>query len=116
MKKKKKPGVKKKFTARELKQIRSKEPLTCGKCKLWNAREGVCTVVIVDKGEKFELQTKAKDPCMWDKMGVEVQRMRAYSDGKNGYIEYTEKSKDPDFPDYKRGVDPITGTEELSSE
>lgn len=105
-KKKKNP---KKRTVKELKQIRSKEPLTCGRCKLWNAKEKICTVVIVDKGEKFELQTNAKDPCMWDAMGVEVQRIRAFSDGKNGYIEYTEKAPDPHFPEYKRGVDPITG-------
>jgi hypothetical protein len=101
----------KKKTTKELKQIRKKSPLTCGKCRLWNSKEGICTVVIVDKGEKFELQTKAQDPCMWDAMGVEVHRIRAFSDGKDGFVEYTEGTEDPHFPDYKRGIDPIKGTQ-----
>jgi hypothetical protein len=38
----------------------------------------------------MELMTKPNDPCMWEKMGVPVQQIRAWSDGHNGYIEYTE--------------------------
>ncbi len=97
---------KKKKKKTVLKQIVRKEPLTCGKCKLWNKREGVCSVVIIDKGEKFELQTKSKDPCKWEEMGVDVQRMRMYSDGKNGYIEWTEDK------DTERGKDPFEGSKE----
>lgn len=93
---------KKKKTIKELKQIRKKNPLTCGKCKLWDFKEGVCKVVVIDKGEKFELQTKANDPCKWEQMGVDVQRMRIYSDGKNGTIEWTENENTD------RGIDPIT--------
>lgn len=44
-------------------------------------------VVVVAAGEKMELMTKPEDLCMWEKMGIGVQQIRAWSDGKNGYIE-----------------------------
>ena len=79
---------KKKLSPQQLKKTRKRKPLLCKNCKLYNAKEGVCSVVILDKGDKFELQTKPDDPCKWDEMGVEVNRIRAWSDGKDGHIEY----------------------------
>lgn len=83
-------------------KVIKKELLTCGKCKLWDSKEKICTVVIMDEGEKYELQTLAKDHCKWEEMGVDVQRMRAWSDGKDGFIEWTED------PNSERGIDPFT--------
>jgi hypothetical protein len=81
---------KKKVSLKQVKEMRKKNPLICKNCKLYNSKQGVCSVVVVDKGEKFELMTKPNDRCMWEKMGVPVQRIRAWSDGENGYIEYTD--------------------------
>lgn len=64
-----------------------KRILRCKDCKLYNKKEGVCMVVVVAAGEKMELMTKPEDLCMWEKMGIGVQQIRAWSDGKNGYIE-----------------------------
>jgi hypothetical protein len=88
---KKKP--KKKISLKQIKEIRKKKPLVCKDCKLYNAKQGICTVVVLDKGEKFELMTKPNDPCMWERMGVPVHRIRAWSDGENGYVEWTEDPK-----------------------
>jgi hypothetical protein len=74
--------------------MRAKNPLICKNCKLFDPKNSICTVVIIDKGEKMELMTKPNDPCMWEKMGVSVQQIRAWSDGKNGYIEYPDEKKD----------------------
>jgi hypothetical protein len=82
---------KKKVTLKQVKEIRKAKPLICKNCKLYDARNGVCSVAILDKGERLELMTKPNDPCMWEKMGVPVHRLRAWSDGENGYVEFTEE-------------------------
>ncbi len=78
----------------QIKEIRKKKPLVCKNCKLYDAKARICTVVILDKGQKLELMTEPNDPCMWERMGVEVQRIRAWSDGENGFIEWTEKPEE----------------------
>ncbi len=74
------------------KKKKKRLPLICKNCKLWNKDEKVCSVVIIHDGEKMELETKAEDRCKWEEMGVDVHRLRAWSDGKNGYLEYTDKN------------------------
>jgi ribosomal protein L32 len=86
MKKKKK----KKISLAQIKKLREKNPLLCKNCKLYDAAHRVCSVIVLDKGKKLELMAKPDDPCMWEKMGVPVHQIRAWSDGKNGYVEYTQ--------------------------
>jgi len=78
---------KKIITLKQLKELRKVKPLICKDCKLYNAKEKVCSVSIIHNGEYFELKTEPKDVCMWDKMGINVQRMRSWHDDKNGYLE-----------------------------
>lgn len=73
-----------------LKEYKKKNPLICKNCKLYDSKESVCSVVVLDKGEKLELMTKPNDLCMWEKLGVPVHRIRAWSDGKDGHIELDE--------------------------
>lgn len=61
----------------------------CKNCKLYNKKESVCTVTIVHEGEYYELPVKPNDPCIWEKEGIAVETMKAWSDGENGFIEYT---------------------------
>lgn len=82
---------KRQVSLQQIKDLRKKQPLICKNCKLYDSKNGVCSVVILDKGQKLELKTKPTDPCMWDAMGIEVHRMRAWSDGKNGYVEHTQE-------------------------
>lgn len=84
---------KKKITLKQVKEIRKAQPLKCGQCKLYDSKNRVCTVVVLDKGEKLELMTKPNDSCMWEKMGISVHRMRSWSDGENGYLEWTEEDQ-----------------------
>lgn len=74
--------------------MRKDKPLICKNCKLYDSKHKVCSVVVLDKGERLELMAQPNDPCMWEKMGVPVQRLRAWSDGKNGYLEWTELYED----------------------
>lgn len=59
----------------------------CRNCGLWDAKNGVCKVTIINEGEYYEISTQPNDPCVWDALGVEIQQMRVWSDGTNGYIE-----------------------------
>lgn len=85
---------KKKVTLQQIKEIRKKQPLICKNCKLYDSKQGVCSVTILDKGEKLELTTQPNDPCMWEKMGIAVHRLRSWSDGKHGYLEWTETKEE----------------------
>lgn len=85
---------KKKINLKQIKEIRKTKPLICKNCKLYDKENSVCSVVVLSEAEKLELMVKPNDPCMWEKMGVPVQRMRAWSDGKNGYLELTELFED----------------------
>ena len=63
----------------------------CKNCKLFDPKEGVCAVVVIHKGEHLELKTNSEDECHWIKNGIveNIQQLRAWSDGKQGYVEYT---------------------------
>lgn len=66
-----------------------KKQLKCKNCSLYNKKEGVCSVVIMHDGQKWEMKTKPNDNCAWIEHGIDIQGVRAWSDGENGYIEYT---------------------------
>jgi hypothetical protein len=76
------------------KNMKRKEPLRCKNCKLYDKKEGVCTVTVVRDGEKFELPTRPNDECFWEKNGVEIQEIKVWSDGKNGYVKTTDPNLD----------------------
>jgi hypothetical protein len=67
--------------------------IKCKDCALWKKEEKVCSVVVLLEGVKHEIKTEANDPCVWIKMGLEdeIQSIRTWSDGKDGYIETTEE-------------------------
>ena len=88
----------------------------CKNCKLFNHKESVCGVTVVCNGEHYELPVLPYDECHWEKIdkeiqeelenkikskeffksdliheldkSIEIQQMRIWSDGENGYIEY----------------------------
>lgn len=70
--------------------IEKERKLICKKCKLFNDKENVCSVVVVKDGEKFELKTHPNNECFWEKNNIEVQEIKIWSDGKDGYIEINE--------------------------
>ena len=61
----------------------------CKNCGLYNRAEGICGVTVIKEGEYLEVSTNPEDRCLWEEMGVEVEQVRIWSDGKNGYIERT---------------------------
>ena len=64
--------------------------LICKNCKLWNSTEKVCTVTVLKPdGEKYEIYTEPEDACHWEKLGIDVQEIKIWSDGKDGYIKTT---------------------------
>jgi hypothetical protein len=65
------------------------EPV-CKNCLLYNRKEGTCEVRILQEGEKYELSVLPDDRCHWLEMDIPVHQIRAWSDGKDGYIETTE--------------------------
>lgn len=66
-----------------------KPPLCCGKCMLYRPKENACGVtVLLGDGQQYEIAVKPEDPCHWEKMGVEVQEIRAWSDGRDGFIQF----------------------------
>jgi uncharacterized protein YkuJ len=71
-----------------------KKPLICKKCKLYNSKEQICSVVIVQDNEKYELKTNPNDECFWEKNGVEVHEIAIWSNGKDGFIKSTDPNLD----------------------
>lgn len=89
----------------------------CGNCRLYNERDGVCSVIVVKEGENYEITTDPNDACHWERaemesnqlihlemhsaptpyfreklreeldIPIEVKQMRAWSNGKDGFIE-----------------------------
>lgn len=92
----------------------------CKNCALYNKKEGVCSVVVIMQEEKYELPVNPNDSCHWERTSkeidnslenaikdaphryfrekliterdqpIEIQQIRVWSDGQNGYIEYPE--------------------------
>lgn len=59
----------------------------CKNCKLYNKEEGTCSVTVVHEGNYYELPVLPNDKCFWQEQDIPVSLLRAWSDGKNGYIE-----------------------------
>lgn len=59
----------------------------CKNCKLYNKVDGTCSVTVVHEGNYYELPVLPDDKCFWQEEDIPVSLMRAWSDGKNGYIE-----------------------------
>lgn len=62
----------------------------CKYCKLYNEKESVCSVTIVHEGTFYELPVLPQDKCFWQEEDIPIHQLRAWSDGKNGYIETTD--------------------------
>lgn len=92
----------------------------CKDCSLFNAQENTCKVTVLLNGAKFNLTVEPYDSCHWERLEeevreeleeeinhqkikyfrekliteldkeIEVQEIKVWSDGKNGYIEYPE--------------------------
>jgi hypothetical protein len=90
----------------------------CKNCRLFNEKENVCGVTVVVRGEHYELPVLPFDECHWEKVDaeiqqelehklsketraffqskltyeldkpIEIQQVRMWSDGENGYVEY----------------------------
>jgi hypothetical protein len=75
----------------------------CQNCSLYSKEHSTCGVTIIQDGELHEITTKPDDECVWEEMGIQVNQIRVWSDGKNGYIEYPsylhEETPNPDSPD-----------------
>jgi len=93
----------------------------CKNCKLYNDIDKVCSVVLIMHDEKYELPVLPNDSCHWERadkeiqasledaihtspsrffqskllpeqnIPIEIKQVRAWSDGKNGYIEYPQE-------------------------
>lgn len=63
----------------------------CKNCGLFDPKSNTCGVTVIQGGEYYEITTKPDDPCVWEEIGVEVNQIRIWSDGKNGYVEQAEK-------------------------
>lgn len=59
----------------------------CKNCKLYNADTGACRVNVIYEGSYYELPVLPGDKCFWEEEDIAVNQMRAWSDGKNGFIE-----------------------------
>lgn len=62
----------------------------CKNCRLYDATNGICGVNVIHEGTYYELPVLPNDPCFWEREDIPVQMVRAWSDGKNGFIEYTD--------------------------
>jgi len=71
----------------------------CKDCPLWNKKEGVCGVVVLHEGLKYEVKTQANDPCIWVELGMEeeVKKISMWSNGKDGFIETAEETSREDL-------------------
>ena len=64
---------------------------TCNKCSEYNRKEKCCMVAFLYEGEDYNLEIKDPSlPCLLEKNGLldEVKSIRAWTDGKDGFIEY----------------------------
>lgn len=59
----------------------------CKNCRLYNQKEGACSVSIIHEGTTYELPVLPNDSCFWEREDIPIQWLRAWSDGKNGFIE-----------------------------
>lgn len=90
----------------------------CKNCRLYN--DGICAVTVIVGSDHYELPVRPDDACHWERVDreiqtelrgeiakqqmpyfrqklvseletpVEIKQIRAWSDGKNGYIEMPE--------------------------
>lgn len=51
--------------------------LICKNCHLFNAKESVCDVSIIMRGEVLELKVASNDECFWQKNGIKVRELDA---------------------------------------
>lgn len=70
--------------------VERKKPLLCKQCRLFDKKHKVCAVTVMHAGKKLELKVKPNDECHWEALGIEVQEIRAWSDGKDGHVEMTD--------------------------
>lgn len=90
--------------------------MQCKNCHLYNRRTQACHITIINAGEYYELPVAPNDDCHWERLEAEVNaalqeaidqetdpvkkksllaqqqettlnQVRAWSDGKNSYIE-----------------------------
>jgi len=59
----------------------------CENCSLYIKRNSTCGVNVLEDGEQYQLEVNAKDKCFWMELGIEINQIRIWTDGKNGYIE-----------------------------
>lgn len=75
----------KKIERREIKNKKIEH--ICKNCRLFNSKDNICGVTIVREGEFYELQVLPTDKCAWEQWDIDIQQVRMWSDGKNGFIE-----------------------------
>lgn len=69
----------------------------CKNCKLYNPVDKVCGVTVLIHGEKYELPTLPQNKCFWEKEGIEIEELKMWSDGKNGYVSDTAPNRDLNY-------------------
>ncbi len=70
----------------------------CKNCILYNPKERVCGVTVLQEGEELELMTRPDDKCHWERVGLEInfdmigeiKEVKVWSDDTQGYIQYPE--------------------------
>lgn len=70
----------------------------CKNCLLFNSETSACGITIIKDGEYHEIATQPNDQCHWIRLEKElgfnmldhVKTAGVWSDGKNGYIQYSD--------------------------
>jgi hypothetical protein len=68
----------------------------CNNCLLYDREKSTCKVKIIYEGKLMELPVLPGDSCFWKENDLEINQIRSWSDGRNGYI---ESPGDPDDED-----------------
>ncbi len=66
----------------------------CKNCKLYNEKESTCSVTIIHEGNYYELPVLPNSKCFWQEEDIPINLIRAWSDGKNSYIETTHSEEE----------------------
>lgn len=56
----------------------------CGNCRLYNSEKGMCSVVVLHEGNKYNIPVFPKDKCHIEELGIEINQIRWWVEDENG--------------------------------
>lgn len=62
---------------------KSVEPL-CKNCLCYDGQKGICKVVVLINGKRFNMPVFPNDHCHMDQLGIEVQQVRWWNEDSQG--------------------------------